>query len=741
MPGYRHLLSAIAFITCFATTIAAAPTPTVAPSAVSSPTVSPTKSPSAATPSPKASIAAPLAEATVTSQPTPVAAVSPAAPVSGRVSVISYLSEVIAWFRIVALEEQTASDPADILYISDSRQMAQAVLHLAFDYARAQAALNKATAAEHPETVDASETASRELLARRRAAQGTVNALTAKIAELKAHLRGAAASARDPINRELAATQGQLDLAQSHVDSLDALIDYENGSAAGDTSRNSLEAQIDELESSLPHEGQGKSSGAQVLDGSATNTSLPPNAGFLTRGEFLITLQGRQQALDAAIKLTSDIVKVATTQREHLVQSLSEIDAQSVQEAHEATSSNIATVRETQDAFRQLAARRKLVTDAMQPLSKQIVTLNLYGTNLERWRSANSRRFRTEVRNLVLRAAFLAVLIGIVSLAAIAWRKLAFHYVPDLHRRYQLMQLRRFAIGIVIVLILLFGLGGDLRVLATVMGFAAAGIALALQNVILSFAGYFYIGGRFGIRVGDRIQLGGIAGDVLEIGLFKLTLMELNNDTNGRQPTGRIVVFPNSIVFQPNGNFFNQLPGSNYTWNELRLTLAPDCDYRLAEQRLMEVVGAVFGRFRDSIQRDYHNVESNLNLRFESPRPQSRLQFNDAGIEVVVRYPVPLLATAQAADEIARRLIDAINREPGLRLVPQSNPALQRMTESSDGVAAPSATPASASIGDANAGITPAASAVAGAVGMAAASAVVEAASPPASPAPEPPKR
>src|ERR1700689_1234215 len=132
----------------------------------------------------------------------------------------------------------------------------------------------------------------------------------------------------------------------------------------------------------------------------------------------------------------------------------------------------------------------------------------------------------------------------------------------------------------------------------------------------------------------------------------------------------------------------------------------------------MEVVGGVFRGFSDSIQRDYHNVESNLNLRFESPRPQSRLQFNDAGIEGVVRYPVPLLATAQAADEIARRLIDAINREPGLRLVPQSNPALQRMTESSDGAATTNAAapgaPPPASIGDANAGITPAASAVAG---------------------------
>jgi small-conductance mechanosensitive channel len=732
----RNILSAIALVICLAATAIAAPTPTASPSPVKSAAPS-----NAAGTAPAVRASASPAHAAASPSPTPNAVPSPAAtPVmSSRASMLSYLGQVIAWYRMVALEEQAASDPVDILYTSDNRQMADEILRLAFDYARAQAALIAATASDHPQSDDRPAAPGSDLAARRASAQLEVKGFAARIADLKARLGAAPAKSRDLINRELAAAQGQLELAQSHVDSLDALIDYENSSAAGDTSRNGLSAQIDELQSSLPTEGRGKAAASSA--GTAAD-SLPPNAGFLARGEFLMTLQARQQALDAAIKMSTDLVKQTDAQRDQLIQSLREIDDQSVLEAHHATSGNIATVRETQDTFKQLAGRRKLVSDAMQPLSKQIVTLNLYVTNLQRWRLANSRRFRTEVRSLVLRAAVLGILIGLVSLAAVVWRKLTFRYVPDLHRRYQLMQIRRFALGIVIAMILLFGLGGDLRVLATVMGFAAAGIALALQNVILSFAGYFYIGGRFGIRVGDRIQLTGIAGDVLEIGLFKLTLMELNNDANGRQPTGRIVVFPNSIVFQPNGNFFNQLPGSHYMWNELRLTLAPDCDYRLAEQRVLEVIGAVFGRFRDSIQRDYRTVESNLNVRFESPRPQSRLQFTDAGIEIVVRYPVPLSATAQAADDIARRLIDAINREPQLRLVPQSSPALQRAVDPSAGAApagSPSAPPTPPS--DANAGITPAAAAVAGAVGMAAADAVVQAESPPSPPPAAPPSK
>jgi small-conductance mechanosensitive channel len=658
-----------------------------------------------------------------------------------RASVISYLGQVIGWYR-VATGELSLNDPSDILYATDDRQLADEVLHLAFDYARAQAALLKANGGDALQPVNAKSASSGELVVRQGTAQAEVVGFADKVRSLQARARQGSGSARDLASRELAAAQGQLELAQSHVDSINALIDYESGSRTGDSSRTSLSAQIDELEASLPHADQ---AGAVAQTANATvSENVPPSAGFLARGEFLMSLQSERQAIDDVLRTTAEITATAIAQRDQLGQGLRKIDDQSVVEAREASSSDIATVRETRDIFQQLTARRKLVSDAMQPLVRQIVTLNLYTANLQQWRAAITRRSKAEIVSLTLRLTLLGFLLALVSLGAIAWRKLTLRYVPDLQRRHQLMQLRRLAMSIVIALILIFGLGGDLRVLATVMGFAAAGVALALQNVILSFAGYFYISGRFGIRVGDRVQLAGVTGDVLEIGLFKLALMELTNDANGRQPTGRVVVFPNSIVYQTNGNFFNQLPGAHYLWNELRLTLAPDCDYRLAEQRVMEVVGAVFARYRDSIQRDYHNVETGLNLRFESPRPFSRLQLSEVGIEVVVRYPVPLQTSSQAVDEISRRLVDAINREPGLRLVPQSTPSLQRadqsvndeptgaVTVTTSSPPDPNAPPAPSEVN--NSGITPAAAAVAGAAGVAAASAVTSAPDPLAAP-------
>ncbi|HUO04608.1 MAG TPA: mechanosensitive ion channel domain-containing protein, partial [Candidatus Binataceae bacterium] len=197
---------------------------------------------------------------------------------------------------------------------------------------------------------------------------------------------------------------------------------------------------------------------------------------------------------------------------------------------------------------------------------------------------------------------------------------------------------------------------------------AAAGIALALQNVILSIAGYFFLIGRFGIRVGDRVEISGTTGDVIDIGLVKLSLMELGGVGVARQPTGRVVVFSNAIVFQPNGHFFKQAPGASFIWNEVRLTLSPDCDYHLAEKRLVEAVESVFSRYRDQVDRDWRALQLELNMILESPKPQSLMNLGPSGLTVIVRYPAETYNAPKIADEVTRRVLEAIDREPGLRL-------------------------------------------------------------------------
>jgi small-conductance mechanosensitive channel len=96
------------------------------------------------------------------------------------------------------------------------------------------------------------------------------------------------------------------------------------------------------------------------------------------------------------------------------------------------------------------------------------------------------------------------------------------------------------------VLIVLFAFAFNLSSLATFLGLVSAGITVALQNVILAVVGYFLLIGKLRMRIGDRVQISGVRGEVINIGLMQFQLQEL--DTLTEQPTGRIVSFSNSFV-------------------------------------------------------------------------------------------------------------------------------------------------------------------------------------------------
>ncbi len=640
-----------------------------------------------AAPSPAAAGAVAAAKAA----PPPAAAPAPAGAPSAheeRGAVIAYLSDVIGWYRRLAVEERAARDPVEILFVADDREMAGEVLALAFQYARAQAALLKSiygdslieagasapTPAGAPGASDLP-----DLIVRRNQTLAAVAAAKSNLANLQARIARAPRRDRGALQQRIVNAEGEIALSQSQLDSLDALIAFESGGNPGPGSATGLSAQIDELERTVPQFAEAADKTAAAAAGA--NSGSAAVLGFFGGFGELLRLTHKDQMLDDSVKATRRLAEGVERARAPLLAMLQEISRQGARAAAQTRSSDIATLNASKQAFEALTARHKMIADALMPLSKQQVTLDLYAANLDRWRGYVANSFKREVRALVLRTAGFAVLFGFIFAAAALWRILTFRYIADLQRRHQLMKARRLVLAVVVILIILLDFANELGALATIMGFAAAGVAVALQNVFTSIAGYFYLSGRFGVRVGDRVQVAGVTGDVLEVSLFKLTMMELSAASDAPQPTGRVVVFPNSILFQSNGNFFKPIPGANYVWKELRLTLAPDCDWRLAEKRVEEVVGEVFARYRDAITRDYRYVETSLNVRFDTPRPQTRMHLDAGGIELVLRYPAPIALATQSADELSRRLLDAIGREPALKLVATATPALQRAPE------------------------------------------------------------
>ncbi len=642
--------------------------------------------------------AAAAAEPSRAAQPQPTASAQP----DERAGVINFLGEAIAWYQQLSAEERFGAEPAEMLFVNDDRQTALEVLKLAFQYARATAALlksEKAPVAQPPRKGSAagapakSETAALSglagLVARAQQQEQSLDQLKQQAEQLKAASAAAKAAQSTQLARQLAIVQSQIELAQATLDSYNALIQFENTTAIAGTQGTGLLSQIDALERSVPQlnapakgSAPGPPQGGLPAGAAAATTvkadeSAPaPDNGLLGTIEALIGLGKERSALADRLGDTRRLSGLSVAARAPLIARLHELSARADTLAAEPVGDSLAANLARKQQFGDLIKRHKMITDALVPLAKQSVLLQVYTASLQQWRSTLDQRSDSQFRRLILRLAALGVVLLAIFIGAFIWRRLTFRYVQDLRRRRQLLQLRKLTVALVVILVLLFDFASQLGTLATVMGLAAAGVALALQNVILSFAGYFFVTGRYGIRVGDRIQIAGISGDVIDIGLFKLALMELAGDGNSRQPTGRVVVFPNSIVFQTNGNFFKQAPGTSFVWNEFRLTLAPDCDYRLAEKRLLEVVEDVYARYRDTVQRQYGDLERDLSMKLESPHPQSRLRLGSSGIELAIRYPVDARYAVQVADEISRRALDAIAQEPALSLAMPGTPNL-----------------------------------------------------------------
>jgi small-conductance mechanosensitive channel len=538
------------------------------------------------------------------------------------------------------------------------------VLNLSFEFAKAQAA--RLTAAQN-DTVSGKPHAvagATSLDASAEKADADIAAAQARLKTLQDQLANAGTRKRDDLAPQIAAAQSELDLAEARGEAVHTIQQFESGNFHQETglTASGLTGQIEELENSVPEAERNAKTAAP------TAAAPAPIGGMAGIFEQLLTLSRNSSTLDDTIDVTNALVQQVERMRAPMLDELRDIDTQGDALA-KASAGDVGALRARKEAFQKLIERHKLISAAAIPLRKATVILTLYVGNLQRWKNSIDGQSKLALRHLLVRLGVLFALLAAIFAAASLWRHFTFRYVKDTRRRYQFLQARRIVLAIVVTFVILFNFANEVGALATVMGFAAAGIAVALQNVILSLAGYFFLIGKFGIRVGDRVLISGVTGDVIDIGLVKLSLMELGGNGNDRQPTGRVVVFSNAIVFQPSGNFFKQIPGTNFVWNEVTLTLSPECDYRLAEKRLLEAVDEVFGRYREAIQRQYIEAEHQLNMVIDAPKPQSRLQLSQDGLRITIRYPAETRSAVQTADEVSRRLLDAIAREPGLKLV------------------------------------------------------------------------
>jgi small-conductance mechanosensitive channel len=227
----------------------------------------------------------------------------------------------------------------------------------------------------------------------------------------------------------------------------------------------------------------------------------------------------------------------------------------------------------------------------------------------------------------------------------------------------------------------LLGFVSDFSSLATYAGLITAGVAVALQTVILSVAAYFFLVGRYGVRVGDRVTVvyngaNSVTGDVVDIGLVRFYLMELAGSGIELKPTGRIIVFPNSVLFQTSP-LYKQFPGTEYMWREIGFPMAADSDVALAESALLASVNSLYEEYKPALERQHAGLEQSMGMHIDAPKPYARLRLIATGLEVVVSYPVPLRQASKLDDRMVVAAMDILRNNPSIHLAAGASPELR----------------------------------------------------------------
>jgi small-conductance mechanosensitive channel len=260
---------------------------------------------------------------------------------------------------------------------------------------------------------------------------------------------------------------------------------------------------------------------------------------------------------------------------------------------------------------------------------------------------------------------FVAAVVGLIVLTVLTRfvQKLLGRYIRNPDNRYRARKFVKVLGYITAVLILAIIFSDRLGGLTVAFGVAGAGIAFALQEVIASVAGWLAISFANFYKTGDRVQLGGIKGDVIDISILRTTLMECGEWVDGDLYNGRVVRIANSFIFkEPVFNYSGDFP---FLWDEIKVPIKFGSDHRLARSLLQRVADDVVGEFTDFAARAWEDLVRQYLIENARVDPMITMIANDNWIEFTVRYVVDYKRRRITKDQLFSRILEEIEATGG----------------------------------------------------------------------------
>lgn len=260
---------------------------------------------------------------------------------------------------------------------------------------------------------------------------------------------------------------------------------------------------------------------------------------------------------------------------------------------------------------------------------------------------------------------FLILIVAIVFISLILriLQKSLAQYIESSEVRYRTRKFVKFLGFLLIVFIVSVLFSDKLGGMTVALGVAGAGVAFALQEVIASIAGWVAVSfGNF-YKVGDRVQLGGIMGDVIDIGVLRTTLMECGQWVKADQYNGRIVRVANSFVFkEPVFNYSADFP---FLWDEISIPVKYGSNFRLAEKIFAAVANEIVGGYVKAAKDSWKVMVNKYLIEDAKIEPMVTLQLTDNWIEYSVRYVVDFKKRRLIKNQLFTRILDEFEKTDG----------------------------------------------------------------------------
>jgi small-conductance mechanosensitive channel len=540
---------------------------------------------------------------------------------------------------------QTAQRLALLASGEDEQPLAKEALRLAdheVDLAFATALRN---AAQHPPTLNAEARERQAVLSEAESALERDKAEVARLTEAESKAEG---EKKVSANDELEIAKAQLELDADEVE--DAKQDLMR---SGGDPQGRIQAMVQEHEAVL-HDTPAPGAGA--------NADVAHKAGLVHRVQQWISLrqglgrlrQAQADAAAAAVALSGKhdvLIALVGEKKAGNIQQLEKTDLGAEPPAYTAASTGhpiagrAAAATKTKPVVRsheqaavvvKVTKERSAQQNELATYDKRVETYKDLAAVYDKWSTLVAAKQRSTLRRAIWGFTIILFIL-LVAIFFSTWMERLLGRLPLARRQVDTLRaVTRLSLQIFAVLLTLLVIFGPPGQLGTFLGLAGAGLTVALKDFIVSFVGWFVLMGRNGIRLGDWVEINGVSGEVVELGMFHTVLLETGNWTDSGHPTGRRVTFTNSFAIE--GHYFNFSTSGQWMWDELQIVLPAGKDPFPIVNAIQKKVVEATAESTGLAEKEWQRAARSRDMSALSAAPAINVRPVIGGVELGVRY-------------------------------------------------------------------------------------------------------